>query len=243
MKPEGKFLYVVVTTFLLIASGVGLAVLWERSPRGGWVPDQVYAVWIEGIEVSPSEKGEVVNGHHAAPRLKATLTWRDTVLLETPEAARGLIARWDRTVVRVTRLLKNELSPNVMENVARIHANPDETISVEVKDLGVVRSRSMGIWKIPCKTLRPGVNLIEPTNNDSAIRSMTLQVVPSQILERNGRLPESRHSVREGVVMIPSPSDGVGGMMDNPKVRRVLDEIKERGKAVSDLLQKRGENP
>jgi hypothetical protein len=231
-----KPLLSIITVLLLLGIGYFGAKALGTAVAKKWDPSEVYAVWISGVEVSPTTpEGNPWNDDGTAPNLVATLSWRDTMILETPEASHTLIARWDRTAVKLKEFLKTELSPNAMENVARLHASPEEIVAVEVKDRGLVSSRWVGAIALPCGKLLPGENVITPPDPKCGIRSMSLMVVPSSTLEKNGQIPEDKHRVANGItVMAPPPPDQMGGF-ENSTVGK---GIKEGMKVLSDFIQK-----
>lgn len=230
-----KLLLSILTVLLLLAGGYYGAKALGPVVQKKWDPAEVYAVWISGVEVSPcTPEGESWNEDGTAPNLVATLSWRDTMLLETPEASHTLIARWDRTAVKLKEFLKTELSPNAMENVARIHGKPEEIIAVEVKDRGMISSRWIGALTVPCGGLKPGENEIVPGTNCS-ISSLTLTVVPSSVLEKNAQIPGVKQRVSQGVmVMAPPPPDKVGDFKNSTVGKGIQEGIK----AISGFLKK-----
>ena len=239
-----KLLLSLLTVAILIAVGFFGANLLKLITEKPWDPSEVYAVWISGVEVSPTTPdGQSWNEDGTAPNLVATLSWRDTMLVETPEASHTLIARWDRTAVKLKEFLKTELSPNAMENVARIHARPEEIVAVEVKDRGMFSSRWIGALTIPCGALRPGENELVPQDPKCSIVSMTLMVVPSSVLEKNAQIVQQKHRVEQGIsVMSPPPPDETGGFKNSTVGKGIQEGIK----ALSGFLKKEvhgGTNP
>lgn len=190
-----------------------------------WDSSEVYAIWIKGVEVLPSmPDGHPWNEDGTAPNLVATISWRNTLLLETPEASHTLIARWDRTSVKLKEFLKTELSPNAMENVARIHGEPGEIVTVEVKDRGLIRSRWIGAVAIPCGDLRPGENEISLNDPKCSIRSLTMMVVPSSVLENNGQIPANQNHITQGITVMDPPPPDQAGDFKNSTVGKGLQE-------------------
>ena len=239
-----KLLLSLLTVAILIAVGFFGANLLKLITEKPWDPSEVYAVWISGVEVSPTTPdGQSWNEDGTAPNLVATLSWRDTMLVEPPEASHTLIARWDRTAVKLKEFLKTELSPNAMENVARIHARPEEIVAVEVKDRGMFSSRWIGALTIPCGALRPGENELVPQDPKCSIVSMTLMVVPSSVLEKNAQIVQQKHRVEQGIsVMSPPPPDETGGFKNSTVGKGIQEGIK----ALSGFLKKEvhgGTNP
>lgn len=231
-----KLILSIVTVAALLAAGFFGAIFLRPVTEKPWDPDEVYAVWISGVEVSPTTPdGESWNEDGTAPNLVATLSWRDTMLLETPEASHTLIARWDRTAVKLKEFLKTELSPNAMENVARIHGRPEEIVAVEVKDRGMLSSRWIGALTVPCGGLKPGENELMPQDPKCSISSLTLTVVPSSVLEKNGLIPANKHRVAQGVtVMAPPPPDETGDFKNSTVGKGIQEGIK----AISGFLKK-----
>jgi hypothetical protein len=231
-----KLFLSLLTVAVLLAAGFFGARLLRPLTEKSWDPTDVYAVWISGIEVSSTmTDGQPWNEDGTAPNLVATLSWRDTMLLETPEASHTLIARWDRTAVKLKEFLKTELSPNAMENVARIHGKPDEIIAVEVKDRGLIGSRWVGAVTIPCGALKPGENELVPEDSKCSITSLTLTVAPSSVLEKNGQIPTDKHRITQGITkMDPPPPDETGDFKNSTVGKGIQEGIK----AISGFLKK-----
>ena len=236
-----KTILSILTGLALIAVGYfGVKALKPLTEKK-WEPSEVYALWIKGVEISPSmPDGCPWNDDGTAPNLVATLSWRNTLLLETPEASHTLIARWDRTSLRLKEFLKTQLSPNALENVARIHGESGELVAVEVKDRGLISSRWIGGLAIPCGVLRPGENEIIPNNPGCSIRSLTLMVVPSSVLENNGQVPRDSYHVTEGIAVMDPPPPDQSGDFKNSTVGKGL---RAGIKVLSGLLNKASTNP
>lgn len=231
-----KLFFSLLTVAVLLAAGFFSARLLRPVTEKSWDPAEVYAVWISGVEVSPTTpQGQPWNDDGTAPNLVATLSWRDTMLLETPEASHTLIARWDRTAVKLKEFLKTELSPNAMENVARIHGKPEEIVAVEVKDRGMFSSRWIGALTIPCGALKPGENELVPQDSKCSITSLTLTVAPSSVLEKNGQIPADKHRITQGITkMDPPPPDETGDFKNSTVGKGIQEGIK----AISGFLKK-----
>jgi hypothetical protein len=174
----------------------------------------------------------------SAPNLVATLIWRNTRLLETPEASNSLIAKWSRTSIKIKDLMKTELAPNALEKVARIHASPEEALSLEVRDRGLISAQWIGAVSVPCGKLRAGQNTILINDPNCGIRSITLQVVPSDALEKGAPLPEASHAVAEGIVVMAAPPDEAS-TFNRSSAGKMIDQ---GFKAVSDFFHKSSTN-
>ena len=201
-----KLFLSLLTVAVLLAAGFFGARLIRPVTEKSWDPTEVYAVWISGVEVAPTTpNGQPWNEDGTAPNLVATLSWRDTMLLETPEAS--------------------------------------HTLAVEVKDRGLIGSRWVGAVTIPCGALKPGENELVPQNSKCSITSLTLTVVPSSVLEKNGQIPADKHRVTQGItVMSPPPPDETGDFKNSTVGKGIQEGIK----AFSGFLKKEvsgGTNP
>ena len=205
MKP----LATILTTLILILAGFIAARFLAEKMAPKWEPNETYAIWIKGAEVSPTNpNGNQWHDDGTAPNLVATLTWRNNMLLETPEASNALIAKWERTSIKLKDLMKTEVAPNALEKVARVHAAPEEVLALEVRDRGMLSSQWIGAITVPCGKLKPGQNTLTINDPKCGVRSIALQVVPSSTLEKSGPLPDGMNQVTNGItVMAPPPVD------------------------------------
>ena len=120
-----RYLAALLTTLILVMGGFFASHLLREKLTPNWDTNETYAIWIEGAEVSPDNPdGKQWHDDGTAPNLVATLTWRNNMLLETPESSNSLIAKWERTSIKIKDLMKTELAPNALEKVARVHAAP-----------------------------------------------------------------------------------------------------------------------
>jgi len=167
-----------------------------------WDPNETYAVWIEGVEANPkTPAGNRWHDDGTAPNLVVSLTWRNNILLETSEAPNALIAQWDSPVKPQTDITKAD--------VARIHAPPDESIDLEVRDRGLLNAQWVGGGKVPCGRLKPGRNILTIDDPKCGLKSITLRIIPSADLQKNQRTPARINRVFVGSVLDPPPlSDG-----------------------------------
>jgi hypothetical protein len=233
-----KALVSIVTSILIVAFGYGLASFTRLKDKPRWSSEATYALWIESVEVSSnSPTGGTWKRDGTAPNLKAHLFWRETIVLTTPEAPHTLIARWDRTVLKIRDLLKTEVAPNVMENVARVHANPEEVLTVEVRDQGLLSSSWIGGLSVTCGKLKPGLNVVSPLDSNSMVKSVSIRVVESSVLDNNGQVPEEKNIVTEGVVVVDSPvSRRTEWFKDHSVGKTIQEGLKKASKSVSGLL-------
>ena len=235
-----KLLASILTTIVLIIAGFFASRLLIERLAPKWEPTETYAVWIEGTEVSPTNpEGNQWHDDGTAPNLVATLTWRNNMLLETPEASNALIAKWERTSIKLKDLIKTELAPNALEKVARVHAEPEELLAVEVRDRGMLSSQWIGAVTVPCGKLKPGQNTLFINDPKCGVRSITLQVVPSSILERSCPLPQGIHQITEGIVtMSPPPEDAASTFSGSTAGKAIQQGVK----AISDFFGKPATN-
>ena len=235
-----KFLTAILTTVILIVAGffVSRLLIEKMSPK--WEPSETYAIWIEGTEVSPTNLlGNQWHDDGTAPNLVATLTWRNNMLLETPEASNALIAKWERTSIKLKDLMKTEVAPNALEKVARVHAAPEELLALEVRDRGRLSAKWIGAITVPCGKLKPGQNTLLINDPKCSVRSITLQVVPSNTLERSRAMPEGVNQITEGiVVMAPPPPDDMSAFSSSTAGKVIQQGVK----AISDFLGKAATN-
>ena len=229
-----RLLAALLTTLILVAGGFFASRFLSEKMVPKWEPTETYAVWIEGTEVSPTNpEGNQWHDDGTAPNLVATLSWRNNMLLETPEASNSLIAKWERTSIKLKDLMKSEFAPNALEKVARVHASPDEVLALEVRDRGMLSAKWIGAITVPCGKLKPGQNTLLINDPMCSVRSITLQVVPSGILEKSRPLPEGINQITNSiVVMIPPPADDASGFNSSTAGKAIQQGVK----AISDFL-------
>jgi len=235
-----KLLTAILTTIILIVGGFLASRLLIEKMAPKWEPNETYAIWIEGTEVSPTNpQGNQWHQDGTAPNLVATLTWRNNMLLETPEASNALIAKWERTSIKLQDLMKTEVAPNALEKVARVHAEPSELLALEVRDRGILSAKWIGAVTVPCGKLKPGQNTLLINDPKCGLRSITLQVVPSGTLEKGHPLPERINQITNGItVMTPPPAEDTTGFNSSTAGKVIQQGVK----AISDFLGKSSTN-
>jgi hypothetical protein len=229
-----KFILAILMTILLVAGGVITSRLITEKCVPNWDMNEIYAIWIEGAEVSSDNPdGKQWHDDGTAPNLVATLTWRNNMLLETPESSNSLIAKWERTSIKIKDLMKTELAPNALEKVARVHAAPEELLALEVRDRRLLSAQWIGAVAVPCGKLKPGKNTLLINDPNCGVRSITLQVVPSGTLEKGGTLPGLSQTVTEGIlVMAPPPPSEAAGFNSSTAGKMIQQGVK----AISDFF-------
>ena len=235
-----RFLAALLTTLILVTGGFLASRLLSEKMVPKWDPNETYAIWIEGTEVSPTtQDGNQWHDDGSAPNLVATLTWRNNMLLETPEASNALIAKWERTSIKLKDLIKTELAPNALEKVARVHAAPDELLAIEVRDRELLSAKWIGAVAVPCGSLKPGQNHLSIADPACSIRTVTLQVIPSAVLEKGRPLPNGINRVSQGILVMAPPPPGEGAGFNSSTAGKM---IQQGVKAISDFFNKSGTN-
>lgn len=198
-----------------------------------WDSEQVYAVWIEEAEVSPSATGDVRwDEDGSGPDLVASIEWLGNIVLKTPEASNTLVAHWERTALNLGDFLKADLSPTELENIARIRGTASDRIIIEIRDVDVLSTDWVAGISVPCGALAPGKNQISLNNSSCSLRSLTLRVVEVDKLTR-GSLPERINPVQEGIVVLERPANDVPGAVE---VREVGKQLESGAKFIRDLF-------
>jgi len=199
-----------------------------------WDEDKVYAVWIEDMEVAARPSGDGKwDDDGSGPDLVASLEWRDNLVLKTPEASNTLLARWERTAVQLSDLLKSNFSPTELENIARIRANGSEALVIEARDVDLLSTQWIGGISIPCGSLKLGKNRISVGHPDSGIRAVTLRVAAEENLQR-GEVPDCEFEVFEGVAVLTKPVEDAPGAVE---VREVGKQLESGAKFLKGLFE------
>lgn len=189
---------VTVSLAVLFLLGVGYSAAWLLSNLGGkgWDPESVYAVWCVSAEVAPSRAdGAPWDEDGSPPDLSAEVIWRGNRVLESATSRNSLVASWDRSSLQLLDLLRTEFRPGDLDKIARIKAESSENITVNVYDRDIFGSELIGTANVPLGKLRKGVNRVEMSDPQSGLRSVSLQVVPVEMLEAGGQVPAEVHTL------------------------------------------------
>lgn len=181
--------------FLLV---VGYLAAWLLSDLGGkgWDPEKVYAVWCVSAEVAPARAdGAPWDEDGSPPDLSAEVIWRGNRVLESATSRNTLVASWDRSSLQLVDLLRTEFRPGDLDKIARIKAGSSESITLNVYDRDIFGSELIGTANVTLGILRNGVNRVEMRDLQSGLRSVSLQVVPAEILEAGGQVPAEVHTL------------------------------------------------
>jgi hypothetical protein len=215
-------LSILIPLTLVVGGFIGFRFISENR-REVWSQEKVHAVWIEDMEVMPkSSSGKPWDEDGSAPDLVASVAWRDNVVLKTPEASNTLLARWERTAVQISDLLKTNLSPTELENIARVRAGDSELLIIEVRDVDILSTEWVGAVSIPCGLLSVGKNRVVVDNPDSGIRSFTLRVALDDHLQK-GRVPDEETVIEQGFLVMAQPVEEVPGAVEVREVGKQLE--------------------
>ena len=232
-----KILFSILIPVLLIAIGFFAFRFVVQSYREKWAPDMIYAIWIENMEVAAkSSNGKKWDDDGSAPDLVASMVWRDNVVLKTAEASNTLLARWERTAVQLSDLLKSNFSPTELENIARVRGEGSEILTIEVRDVDILSTDWVGAISIPCGLLSVGKNRVVVDSPDSGIRSFTLRVTRDDQLQ-GGKLPEAESVISVGFIVMSKPEDEAPGAVE---VREVGKQLESGAKFLKGLFEKEG---
>jgi hypothetical protein len=180
----------------LLALGYLGAKLLTNLDGEGWDSEVIYAVWCISAEAAPTRAdGSAWDEDGSPPDLSAEIIWRGNRVLESATSRNTLVASWDRSSLQLMDLLRTEFRPGDLDKIARIKADPAEDISVEVYDRDIFGSELIGTANVALGELRNGVNRVEVVNPESTLRSVSLQVVPMEVLEAGGQVPTEVHTL------------------------------------------------
>jgi hypothetical protein len=189
------------TVCLAVFSLIGLGYLAANlvaTVGGGkrWDPELVYAVWCVSAEVAPHRPdGSLWDEDGSPPDPFAELIWRGNRVLESATSRNTLVASWGRSSLQLGDLLRMEFRPSDLDKVARIKADPSESVSVNVYDRDIFASELIGSVEILLGTLKHGINRVEVNDPRSGLRSVSLQIVPAETLEVGGQVPTEVHKL------------------------------------------------
>lgn len=215
-------LSILIPLTLVVGGFIGFRLVSENR-REGWNQEVVYAIWIEDMEVAPkSANGRLWDEDGSAPDLVASLAWRDNVILKTPEASNTLLARWERTAVQISNLLKTNFSPTELENIARVRAGDSEPLIIEARDVDILSTEWVGAVSIPCGLLSVGKNRVVVDHPDSGIRSFTLRVVPDDQFQK-GKVPDQETVIDQGFLVMAQLVEEVPGAVEVREVGKQLE--------------------
>ena len=220
---NSRMIAAILIPLILIFVGFAGYKLVSENWNEKWNPEQIYAVWIEDVEVAPKKGDGQWDSDGSAPDLVASLSWRGNTVLKTSEAPNTILAKWDRTAIQLSSLLKAKISPNELENVARIRAGKDEAITIEVQDVDVLQTEWIGGVSIACGDLRPGKNLVVVNDAACGVRAFTLRLAKVDDLE-SGRMPERVYKVTEGFVVMSPPVRETPGAVEVQEVGKQIEK-------------------
>ena len=179
---------------LLLGLGYFAGLVLTTSDRGSWDSGQVYAIWCIAAEASPVRAdGTFWDEDGSPPDLCAEVTWRGNRVLKSSTSRNTLLASWDRSSVQLMDLLRTEFRPGDFDKIARIKAEPSESILVEIFDRDIFGSELVGSAEVPVRRLKHGTNRVEIISQESGLRSVSLHVVPIEILEAGDQTPSGVH--------------------------------------------------
>jgi len=230
-----KILLSILIPIFLIVTGFVTYRLIVGNHIEKWDANSTHAVWIEDMEVSakPLSAGKW-DDDGSAPDLVASLSWRDNVVLKTPEASNTLLPHWERTSIQLSDLLKSNFSPTELENIARIRATSDELLTIEARDVDILSTEWVGAISVPFGALSVGKNKILVNSPDSGIKSITLRIANQENLQR-GQIPEKETTIKESVIILAKPVEDKPGAVE---VREVGKQLESGAKFLKSLFDK-----
>jgi len=182
-----------------------------------WDSNETYTVWIEGVEANPKTPlGNLWHDDGTAPNLVVSLTWRNNIILETPEFPNALIAQWDfpgNTKLDIPKA-----------DIARIHARSEETIDRGVRDRGLLKAQWVGGGRVSCGRLKPGRNILSMNDPQCGLKTITLRITPSADLQKVQRCPERINRVFVGTVLSPPTPNVSESTFQRSKAGRLMQQ-------------------
>ena len=190
-----RILVVSLVVVALVSSGFLVAKFFvKQGTIRSWDPDRIYAVWCVAAEVaSRKADGRSWDEDGSPPDLSAEIFWRDNCVLKSATSRNALIANWDRSSLKISDLFRTEYRPGDLDKVARIKADSSEILSIKVYDRDLLGSELVGDVRFSVGELHQGINRVELHNSESGLQSVSLQVVPAEILEAGGQVSTDLH--------------------------------------------------
>ncbi len=157
--------------WLMMKSGV-----LEHAAEGGGdlVAGKTYAVWVKELEVAPRRAdGSAWDLDQSAPDLAVAIGLEGHELLRTVVADNSMVATWDAVALKVSTLLKGEISRSEAQRLAKFRAGSKNRMSVGVFDHDLLSTEAIGGTSFGLTQLHLGLNKLSAGGN---IRHLLLVV-------------------------------------------------------------------
>jgi hypothetical protein len=232
-KRSRGFRYLLAGVPLLLI-GAGAAIFWWRGDGASTALGygETYEIWVSEAEVTPVKPdGGSWDSDGSAPDLQAVIVWQNQPIFETVTDSDGLIAQWQPVGLKLTEVLRGEADTATVRRVGRVRPDENGFIEVGVFDNDPVGLDQVGVFRLPWRLLKPGVNEIRDPGPLLRLRLVILEpgaegaAMPVQIVKGAEKLPAlsvASGSIVEGVI------DEAGKRVDSVK----KDTVEKTGQAV-----------
>jgi hypothetical protein len=196
----------------LLLIGAGAAIFWWRGDGASTVLNYgaTYEIWVSEAEVTPKKAdGGSWDSDGSAPDLRAVVVWQNQRIFETVTDTDGLIAQWQPVGLKLSEVLRGEADAATVRRVGRVRPEEAGFIEVGVFDNDAVGSDQVGVFRLPWRVLKPGVNEIRDEGQLLRLRLVIVEpgaeaaVMPFQIVqgaEKLSSLSVATESMVGGVI-------------------------------------------
>lgn len=160
------------------SSGLNLKVLWlaliplvlvgllslgfvslRQGGRALLTEGKTYAVWVKELEVDPKRPdGSSWDVDGSAPDLAVAIGWEGHELLRTIVADNSILATWDPVALKVTTLLKGEISRGEAQRLAKFRVQKGMEMVVGVYDHDLLDAEIIASTRLKVDQLAFGLN-------------------------------------------------------------------------------------
>jgi len=120
---------------------------------------KTYAVWVKELEVDPKRSdGRPWDFDGSAPDLAVAIGWEGHELLRTTVADNSVLATWDPVALKVSTLLKGEISRGEAQRLAKFRMHKGMEIVLGVYDHDLVDAESIASTRLKVDQLVFGLN-------------------------------------------------------------------------------------
>jgi len=123
------------------------------------VEGKTYAIWVKELEVDPKRPdGRAWDLDGSAPDLAVALGWEGHELLRTTVADNAVLATWDPVALKVSTLLKGEISRGEAQRIAKFRLQKGLEMVVGVYDHDLLDAELMASTRLKADRLVFGLN-------------------------------------------------------------------------------------
>lgn len=157
--PNLKVLWLALIPLVLVGLLCWGFVALRQGGRALLTEGKTYAVWVKELEVDPKRPdGTSWDVDGSAPDLAVAIGWEGHELLRTIVADNSILATWDPVALKVTTLLKGEISRGEAQRLAKFRAKKGMEMVVGVYDHDLLDAEIIASTRLKVDQLAFGLN-------------------------------------------------------------------------------------